>query len=136
MKIPLYGLLLLLPLLSCKKTIEHIQEQKILDVMVDGQWAVTRFIQNGTDQTSSFSSYRFQYYRNMTVDAIHNGAVETTGQWSGDISTRSTWALFAGALPPVSYLNGTWQITNNTLNYVILTQTDAGNNKFMRLDKL
>jgi len=104
--------------------------------MVSGQWAVTRFTLNGTDQTSSFSGYRFQYYRNMTVDAIHNGTVETTGQWDGDVSTRSTWALFTGAAPPVSYLNGTWLITNNTLNYVILTQTDAGNNKFMRLDKL
>lgn len=104
--------------------------------MVNGQWVVSKFTLNGADLTPSFSSYRFQYHRNMTVDAIHNGAVETTGQWDGEINTRSTWALFTNAAPPVSYLNGTWQITNNTLTYVILTQTDAGDNKFMRLDKL
>ncbi|MBN8862234.1 MAG: hypothetical protein J0H92_02640 [Sphingobacteriales bacterium] len=136
MKRPFYCVLLLLQLSGCKKTIEHIQEQKILDIMVNGQWVVTKFTLNGTDMTPSFSSYRFQYYRNMTVDAIHNGTTETTGQWDGDIGTRSTWALFANAAPPVSYLNGTWQITNNTLTYVILIQADASNNKFMRLDKL
>lgn len=104
--------------------------------MVNGHWVVTKFTLNSADYTPSFSSYRFQYYRNMTVDAIHSGTVQTIGQWNGDIATRSTWALFPGAAPPVSYLNGTWQITNNTLTYVILTQTDAGTNKFMRLDKL
>ena len=64
---------------SCKKTAEKIGEDLVIKAMTDGQWKVTKFTQNGTDITSSFSGYKFQYYSNKTVDAILNGATERTG---------------------------------------------------------
>lgn len=115
---------------------ENIAEKKIIEIMVDGQWVVTQFTIDGADQTALFSSYRFKYHSNMTVDAVVNGTIQATGNWGGDVSTRSTWATFTGADVPLIYLNGSWLITNNTNNYVLLTQNTSAGSKFMRLDKL
>jgi hypothetical protein len=122
--------------LSCKKTIEKIQENRIIDIMVDGQWIVTQFVEDGVSRQTEFAPYRFQYHRDMTVDAIQNGAVEYTGDWDGDVSTKTTWADFGAVAEPIGLLNGTWQITNNTLTYVLLTQQAGASLKSMRLDKL
>ncbi len=123
-------------LLSCKKAIEKIQENRIIDIMVDGQWVVTQFVEDGISRQSEFTPYRFQYHRNMTVDAIQNGVVQFTGDWDGDVGNKTTWADFGAVAEPISLLNGTWQITNNTLTYVLLTQQTGGTQKSMRLDKL
>lgn len=112
------------------------QENKIIDIMVTGQWKVTRFTYNGNSRLPEFSPYTFQYRRNMTVDAIRAGAVEHTGDWDGDVSNRTVWADFGIIDEPLSLLNGTWQITNNTSTYVILTQDIASVAKQMRLDKI
>lgn len=123
-------------LLSCKKAIEKIQENRIIDVMVDGQWVVTQFAVDGISRQSEFAPYRFQYRRNMTVDAIQDGVVQFTGNWDGDVSNKTTWAHFGAVAEPISLLNGTWQITNNTLTYVLLIQQTGGSQKSMRLDKI
>lgn len=122
--------------LSCKKVIEQIQEDRIIDIMVSGQWIVTQFILDGNSRLAEFSPYQFQYHRNKTVDAINGGTIEYTGNWDGNVSAKTTWADFGSTPEPVSLLNGTWQITNNTLTYVILTQNNGSGNKQMRIDKI
>lgn len=104
--------------------------------MTDGQWKVTSFTQNGTDITSSFSTYKFQYYKDRTVDAINNGVVEKKGTWNGDASTMTTSAQFIGAANPLVLINGDWHIDNNGWTYVVATQTIGSETKTMRLDKL
>jgi hypothetical protein len=52
------------------------------------------------------------------------------------VSTKTTWADFGAVAEPIGLLNGTWQITNNTLTYVLLTQQAGASLKSMRLDKL
>ena len=130
----LFILISLLP--GCKKTIEKIQEDLIMKAMTDGQWKVTSFTQNGTDITSSFSTYKFQYYKDRTVDAINNGVVEKKGTWNGDASTMTTSAQFIGAANPLVLINGDWHIDNNGWTYVVATQTIGSETKTMRLDKL
>lgn len=132
--LPALGLLLLFS--GCKKFIENIQEDKIIDIMVDGQWKVTSYIQDGTNITIQFSGYSFQYHRNKTVDAITGGSVERTGNWDGNVSTKTVWADFPGAPTPLIYLTGTWHIDNNTTTYVVLSQEQNGVINTMRLDKL
>ena len=106
MKTVLPILILLVSLSGCKKAIEKIQEDAIIRAMTDGQWKITSFTVNGTDITSNFSAYKFQYYSNKTVDAINNGTVERTGTWDGDAGTMTTSANFAGAPTPLSLING------------------------------
>jgi hypothetical protein len=121
---------------GCKKAIENKQEDLIIKAMTDGQWAVTSFVQNGSDITINFTGYKFQYYSNKTVDAIKNGTVEKTGTWDGEASTMTTWANFTNAIAPLNLINGSWHIDNNSWTFVVATQTTGGVTKTMRLDKL
>lgn len=104
--------------------------------MTSGQWSITSFTLNGTNITTDFSGYKFQYYSNKTVDAIKNGSVEKTGSWDGNASTMTTSANFPGAVNPLLLINGNWNIVNNSWTYVIATQTVGTDVKNMRLDKL
>ncbi len=132
----LYTLFLLIIVLgSCKKAVEKIGEDLVIKAMTDGQWKITKFTQNGTDITSSFSAYKFQYYSNKTVDAILNGTTERTGNWDGNASAMTTYANFPGATSPISLINGTWNITKNSWTYVEATQTNGAETKTLRLDK-
>lgn len=120
---------------DCKKTVQQVVGDAILQAMTNGQWAITNFTQNGTDITSSFSAYKFKYYSNKTVDAIKNGTVEMTGSWDGDATAMTTYANFSAATNPLSLVNGTWHIVNNSWTYISVTQTNGSETKTMRLDK-
>ena len=121
---------------GCKKAIQNAQQDLVIKAMTDGQWAVTSFTQNGSDVTTDFTGYKFQYYSNKTVDAIKNGTVEKTGTWDGEASTMTTSANFINATTPLSLINGSWHITNNSWTFVVATQTTGSETKTMRLDKL
>jgi len=121
---------------GCKKTKEAIAQDLVVQAMTSGQWIITKFTQNGTDITTNFSGYKFQYFENKTVDAIKNGVKERTGNWDGNASNMTTWADFPGAPSPISLINGTWNITNTSWTYVEATQSNGVETKTLRLDKL
>lgn len=127
--------ILLFQLTSCKKTIENIQQDLVIQAMTDGQWKITNFVYNGSNISADFTNYRFKYYSNKTVDAINNGSVEKTGNWDGNASAMTTWASFTGAVYPLSLINGNWNITRNSWTYVEATQNSGSETKIMRLDK-
>lgn len=120
---------------SCKKAIEQKAQDAILSAMTSGQWVVTNFTSNGTDITSDFSGYTFQYFDDYTVNANKNGTLDKTGTWQGDVNTMSISANFANAVNPLLLLNGTWHITNSSWTYVIATMTIGTEVRTLRLDK-
>lgn len=122
--------------LSCKKAKEAIYEDLVIKAMTDGQWTITSFTLNGTNITSEFNGFKFQYYSNKTVDAILNGTVEKTGTWDGNATNMTTSANFPGAVNPLLRINGNWNIINNSWTYVNASQTVGTEVKTMRLDKL
>ena len=122
-------------LAGCKKTIDNVQEDLVIKAMTDGRWIVTNFTLNATNITVDFATYKFKYYSNKTVDATKNGTLEKTGTWDGNAATMTTSANFAGAVYPLSLINGSWQIVRNGWTYVEATQTIGSDTKTMRLDK-
>jgi hypothetical protein len=122
-------------LTGCKKVIEKKAETAIMNAMTDGQWVITTFISNGTNITTDFSAYRFQYFSNYTVNAIKSGNVENTGNWEGDVNTMSIFANFPNATNPLLLLNGTWHVTDNSWTYVKATMTIGNETRTLRLDK-
>ena len=136
MKKIIIAIFLLSLISSCKKTIKNAVQDAVIQAMTNGQWAITSFSQNGNDITASFTGFKFQYYSNKTVEAIKNGTVEKTGNWDGDAINRTTWADFPNAITPLSLINGTWNINNNSWTFVVATQTIGSEVKTMRLDKL
>ena len=133
-KIPVFIVLIVL-LGGCKKAIENKQEDLVLKAMTDGQWVITSFTHNGTNITSDFSSYKFKYYSNKTVDAINNGTVEKTGSWDGNASTLTISANFTNAVYPLTLINGGWHIDNNSWTFVVASQNAGSETKSLRLDK-
>jgi len=122
-------------LTGCKKFVEKQAENAIVKAMTDGQWIITSFTADSTDVTSDFTSYKFQYFDNYTVDAIKNGTVEQTGTWLGDVNAMNISANFPGASNPILLLNGTWHITDNSWTYVKATMTINSEVRTLRLDK-
>lgn len=121
---------------SCKKTVEKIKENAVISAMTDGQWVITNFKKDGATITSDFTGYKFQYHSNQTVDAIKNGVVEKTGTWDGDATTMTITANFTNAGTPLSLLNGSWHVDNNSWTYVVASQNTTTESKSLRLEKL
>lgn len=123
---------------SCKKTIEKAAENAVVQIMVTGQWRVTKYTKASTDITSDFSAYTFQFKENRTVDALKSGVVEKTGTWEGDASNiyaPTIYSNFAGASHPLNLLNGTFLITNSGQTFVEAKITVNGEERQLRLDK-
>ena len=130
------ALLMLISLASCKKTLEEKARDIVLDAMTSGKWEITKFTVDGTNITSGFAGYSFQYHKNETVDAIKDGSIESTGTWSGDAANMSISANFTNVSEPLLLINGTWSITNNSWTFVEAKQTIGNQVKTLRLDKL
>jgi hypothetical protein len=131
-----YLLVLVLLFSGCKKTIQNIQEDLVLKAMTDGQWRITNFVHNGANITADFTTYKFQYFSDKTVDAISNGTLEKKGTWDGNATTMTTSANFTAASYPLQLINGNWSIIRNSWTYVEASQTVGTETKIMRLDKL
>jgi hypothetical protein len=126
---------LLLLLTGCKKAIENAQDDLVIRAMTDGEWVISSFTVNSNPITPDFSTYKFKYYSNRTVDAIKSGTVEKTGTWDGNTTTMIISANFSAATYPLDQINGSWLITRNGWTYVEATQTVGPDVKTLRLDK-
>lgn len=129
-------LIMLVSLASCKKTLEEKARDIVLDAMTSGTWQITKFTVDGTNITSDFTGYSFQYHKNETVDAIKNGNIQSTGSWSGDAANMRISANFTNVSEPLLLINGSWSITNNSWTFVEASQTVGSQVKTLRLDKL
>jgi hypothetical protein len=129
-----FTLFLLLFFFSCNK--EEIARNAVLDAMTSGYWKVVSFKNGAADVTSDFSSYKFQFKENLTVDAINNTTVEKTGSWNADTNAKTITSSFTNAGNPLILLNGTWQITNSDWTFVEASQTVNGELRTLRLEKI
>ena len=128
----IFTVIILVLLAGC---IKKKQEDIVINALVEGQWKVTRFIKGSSEITSDFANYKFQFKTNFTVDAINNGSVEKTGSWNADAATQTITSNFTNAGIPLSFLNGTWHITNNSWTWVEANQTLNGELYSLRLEK-
>lgn len=136
MKKVIIALSLVLVLGGCKKTIDKLKENAVISAMTDGQWVITNFVNNGAVITSDFSTYKFQFYSNKTVDAINNGVVEKTGTWDGDASAMTITANFPNSGSTLTLINGIWHIDNNSWTFVVASQNSNTDVRALRLEKL
>lgn len=128
-------ILLLTPLLisiSCKKAIERKKEQIVIAAVTNGRWVVTQFKNNGTDITTNFTGYEFQFYEAGTVDAYWS-VNKNTGTWSGDIGAYTITANFQSANDTLQQLNEVWKITDSDWDYV--RASGANGTKLLYLKK-
>lgn len=110
---------------ACKKVVEDKKQDLILDAMTNGQWYVFSFIDGGTDISTSFSPYTFQFYRDGTVSGF-TATTEDKGIWAGDPNALTINSDFPTAAEPVNKLNAIWKLTNYTMDYVKAEATVTG----------
>ena len=108
----LIGIIGLISFTSCKKYVQHQEQQAALDIMTSGVWYVSGFTQNGHDITATFSGYLFKFDANNTVTGTL-GTASTSGTWSDNILARTITTNFPGAGAPLVNLNQTWTITDS-----------------------
>ena len=119
---------------SCKKYIEQQKQQALENAITDGTWIVTRYLENGTDITPSFSGYVFKFNTNGTVTGT-NASDVVNGTWSGDISTKTINSDFPSATTPIDKLNAVWTITDSYTDSVAAKATINSNTNILNLHK-
>ena len=119
---------------GCNK--EQMQRDAVVSAMTSGQWKVVRFISAGTDVTADFADIKFQFKENQTVDALRNNTVDKTGNWNADATARTITSSFVNGGYPLTMLNGTWKITNNSWTFVEANLTINSETRQLRLEKL
>ncbi len=121
---------------ACKKALQNVQENIIVDAMTSGQWKVVKLVNNSTTITPQFAEYRFQFFKNNKVDAIINNRVEQSGTWYGYIENQTIKANFTNTPAPVLFLNGVWKIDKNSWTFVEATLEGSTDVRKLRLEKL
>jgi hypothetical protein len=119
---------------SCKKYVQQQEQNALVAMITNGSWIVTRYIENGTDISSSFSGYVFQFSTNGTV-AGTNGSTVVNGTWSGDINTKTITSNFPSAGDPVDKLNAVWKITDSYPDSVAANTTINSTTNILNLHK-
>jgi hypothetical protein len=97
---------------ACKKYINHQEENIIVNLVTNGTWRVTKYLENQTDITDSFAGYVFQFNQNGTVQGILGGQ-STAGTWVANVDARTIQSDCPSAGDPLKELNYTWKITDS-----------------------
>ncbi len=129
-------IIILLPsgllLQGCSK--EDVQKNIILQAMTSGRWIVSVFTESGTDYSSDFTPWEFQFYENGKVEAI-KGATLISGTWTANVDARTITSNFPPDDATVARLNDTWLIFNNSFTLVEANPQNTTRNAYLKLNK-
>jgi hypothetical protein len=121
---------------GCTKILEKQEQNIVTQVITDGRWTVSKYLQGSTDRASEFTPYQFQFQSNDSIDAIRNNIVEKKGYWQVNTSARTITSQFVNASSPLPLLNGTWNIINTSWTTVEASQNINGTETKLYLQKL
>ncbi|MBS1600316.1 MAG: hypothetical protein JST75_18960 [Bacteroidetes bacterium] len=119
---------------SCKKYIQQQQQNALESVITNGTWIVTRYVENGSDITPSFSGYVFKFNSDGTVTGTKASNVDN-GTWSGNVSNKTITSDFPSAATPIDKLNAVWKITDSYVDSVAASTTINANTNILNLHK-
>ena len=105
-------LLTLLISSACKKTVNNIKQDLLVNLITGSNWIVVRYLDGASNVTGEYSPYEFDFNKDGTVNAVNSGVVEATGTWVGSEESESITSSFPGATLPISRLTGVWIVTN------------------------
>lgn len=100
---------------------------QVAQTVANGQWAVTRYNENGTNQTSDFSGYVFTFAANGDLTAV-NGSTTQSGTWrtyrdSGSTKMELTFGATSGSFESIT---DDWNVLSSTATKVELKHTSGG----------
>ena len=119
---------------SCKKFVEKKKEDLVMQAITDGRWFVKDYKAGSLYVTAEFDGYEFQFYSDGKVDGFLNTSV-TNGTWSGDVNQMTITSNFGSAGQPLSRLDGTLKITDNSYTDVLAYNVNGVDTNFLELQK-
>jgi hypothetical protein len=102
---------------SWEKAEQFLQKAVIKQIITNDRWIVETFTVSGTDVTSEYAPYEFEFNTNGTVTAL-KATESTVGDWKEDINTMSIETHFNGAVEPLQRFNTTWFIGKTAPTFV------------------
>jgi hypothetical protein len=129
--------ILLLSLLfsSCEKAEQFIQKAVLSQVITSDRWVVETFTVSGTDVTSEYAPYEFEFNKNGTVTAFKS--TETfIGDWKEDLNALSIETHFNNPAATLQRFNNVWYISKSAATFVearAVTATGVINLKLVKM---
>ena len=102
---------------SCEKAEQFIQKAVLTEIITNDRWLVEAFAVSGTDVTTEYAPYQFEFNTNGTLNAIK--ATETiVGEWKEDLNALSIHTNFKNPTPTLERFNNVWYINKTSATYV------------------
>ena len=134
LKIYLFSAVLGISIFSCKKLVQQQEQNAAIQIITNGLWYVQTYTNNGTDISSIFSGYVFQFKQDGTVIGTKDSS-SITGTWAASIPNRTITSNFPGAGAPLNKLNSVWKITDSSIDYVVANASISDSTENLRLQK-
>lgn len=113
---------------SCKKEDNTVATQvaALTQTAQQGKWKITYYVDNGANETSTYTGYEFQFNAGGTVTAI-KGASTVSGTWtSGNDDSTIKFYLNFGTTNPFLELNDDWHVTQQNSVLIKLEDVSGG----------
>ncbi|WP_300661555.1 hypothetical protein [Fluviicola sp.] len=133
--------ILLIGLAACKKK----DIKKIEKAVTSGSWKITRFIDSGDDETSSYANATFTFTSGGSI-SMNNGSNSFTGSWSvtkkskSDDDSDDSDFKFNIALPtPHESLSDDWHIesySDSRINLRDLDDDEPNKSDYLTFEKI
>lgn len=92
-------------------------------ILTDGTWAVSSYLDDGVDETTTFSNYTFAFDAGGSVEA--NDGNPVTGTWSF-LESSNKLILNFGTAMPLEELNDDWDVIATTDTQIDLRSVSGG----------
>jgi heat shock protein HslJ len=103
------------------------QVGELTDILLNGQWFIASYIDDGDDQTAIFANYVFSFNSNGTATA-NNGSNNVTGTWSVILDDDELKVVLDfGTSFPLEELEDDWDVSSYTTIRVELFDVSGGN---------
>ncbi len=113
-------------LTACDKNDDNNTTSITPGIIQSGTWRITLFSDNGTDETSNYTTYTLTFSSNGTVTAV-NGIATVNGTWSARTdNSQAKLDLDFGTNPLFSDLNEDWHILEQTAVKVRMEHVSGG----------
>lgn len=111
---------------SCSKDDNGGTSAQVATSLKSGTWKVTSYVDNGTDETSSFNSFTFTFAGSGTVTAV-NSVLTATGTWStGTDDSKHKLNLVFTNPALFDEISEDWEIVSHTSTQISLRHVSGG----------
>ena len=102
---------------SCEKAEQFIQKAVLTQIITNDRWVVETFAVSGTDVSSEYMPYEFEFNKNGTVTAYKATEI-IVGDWKEDLNAMSIHTHFNDPATTLQRFNNVWYIGKSAATFV------------------